>query len=286
MNTTKQSSNVINTIKQPFNTISKSFSTKQFFESNSIIVKFAFLLLVLLIFVIILKIGIKVLSWTFNKNSPHLIDGMIDATQMTIFSQNSDISNSTTIYKSINENSGIEFTWSVWIYINHLDSSNDKYKNVFYKGNSNLDYVTGLNKTINSPGLYIAPHTNELVVLMNTHDIINNEIRVQDVPMNKWVNVIIRCRNTILDVYINGNIAQSIQLKGVPKQNYGDVFVANNGGFNGNISNLWYYNYALGLIEISNLVKNGPNTKIIGTSTNSTNLQNSNYLQMKWFVNN
>ena len=75
---------------------------------------------------------------------------------------------------------------------------------------------------------------------MNTFDVINKEIEVPNIPINKWVNVIIRCHTTTLDVYINGTLARSIELSGVPKQNYGDVYVAMNGGFDGYISNLWY----------------------------------------------
>jgi hypothetical protein len=54
---------------------------------------------------------------------------------------------------------------------------------------------------------------------MNTFNVINEEITIPDVPLNKWVNVIIRCQNTTLDVYINGTITRSVELTGVPKQN-------------------------------------------------------------------
>jgi hypothetical protein len=67
----------------------------------------------------------------------------------------------------------------------------------------------------------------------------------------------------------------------MPKQNYGDVYVAMNGGFDGNISNLWYYNYALGTTAIQNLVKKGPNTKMIGTTGLNDNTYD--YLSIRWF---
>jgi hypothetical protein len=111
--------------------------------------------------------------------------------------------------------------------------------------------------------------------------VINEEIVIPNIPMNKWVNVIIRCQNTTLDVYINGTITRSVNLIGVPKQNYGDVYVAMNGGFDGNISNLWYYNYALGTSEIQSIAKTGANTKM--ANTGSINLKNPNYLSLRWF---
>jgi hypothetical protein len=84
-----------------------------------------------------------------------------------------------------------------------------------------------------------------------------------------------------MDVYINGTISRSINLVGVPKQNYGDVYVAMNGGFDGNISNLWYYNYALGTAAIQKIAANGPNTKMIGSS--GMNDKSFDYLSLRWF---
>ena len=227
-----------------FSTSSGTSGTKQFLESNSLVAKLAFLLLVIFGFIILLRIGLSVISYFFKPSeSPHLIDGMVDASQMIIFEQDPSNNNSKTIYRSVDATNGIEFTWSVWIFIDNLQTNSGIYKHVFSKGNSDLK-ENGLIYPNNAPGLYIAPNTNALVVMMNTFHVINEEIIIPDIPLNKWINVIIRCQNTTLDVYINGTITRSINLIGVPKQNYGDVYVGMNGGFAGNISNLWYYNYA------------------------------------------
>jgi hypothetical protein len=116
---------------------------------------------------------------------------------------------------------------------------------------------------------------------MNTFNDINQEVVIPNIPLNKWMNVLIRCQNNKLDIYINGTITKSIQLNGVPKQNYGDVFVAMNGGFDGYISNLWYYDYALGTTAISNLVNSGPNLKMYGS--NSFTNKMSKYLSLRWY---
>ena len=116
---------------------------------------------------------------------------------------------------------------------------------------------------------------------MNTFTMINEEILIEDIPLNKWVNVIIRCQNNTIDVYINGTIIKIYNLHGVPKQNYGDVYVAPNGGFSGYISNLWYYDYGLGTTEISKLVSKGPNTYMRGS--NGLNMKNADYISLRWF---
>jgi hypothetical protein len=224
-----------------------------------------------------LKFGLIVISYFLNysNNSPKLINGMVDAKQSLVFQQDPGDNGAVTILRSVNGKNGIEFTWSVWIYINSIQYLEGQYKQIFYKGNSNLG-KNGLNFPNNAPGLYIAPNTNNLVVMMNTFNVINEEIIIPDIPLNKWVNVIIRCQNKTLDVFVNGTITRSLELMGVPKQNYGNVYVAMNGGFDGYISNLWYHNYALGTLAIQKLVKAGPNTKMLGS--NGMNLKDSNYL--------
>lgn len=264
-----------------FSTNTGNFGTKEFLESNSLVAKLAFLLLVIFGFIILLRVGLSVIGYFLKPSeSPHLIDGMVDASKMIVFQQDPSANGSKTIYRSVNATDGIEFTWSVWIYIDNLQKNSGIYKHVFSKGNSTLQ-DNGLIYPNNAPGLYIAPNTNALVVMMNTFNVINEEIIIPDIPLNKWVNVIIRCQNTTLDVYVNGTITRSINLLGVPKQNYGDVYVAMNGGFDGNISNLWYYNYALGTSAIQKIAQDGPNTKMIGS--NGVNDKMFNYLSIRWF---
>ena len=255
---------------------------KEFLESNSLIAKLAFILLVFFAYVILVRIGIYILGWMFNYSiaSPKLINGMVDGKQLLVFPQDPSLDNAKTIIRSVNAPDGIEFTWSVWIYIDDLTYNANKYKCIFFKGNDGLQ-ETGLNFPNNAPGLYIAPNTNNLVVMMNTFNVINEQVVVPDIPLNKWINVIIRCENTNLDIYINGVIAKGHMLHGVPKQNYGDVYVAMNGGFSGFISDLSYYNYALGVSAIQRIMERGPNTKMVGYSGKMT--KNSNFLSLRWY---
>jgi hypothetical protein len=262
-------------------------ATQDFLNSNSLIAQVAFLLLVLFVFIILLRLGISLLGYFLSPTgSAKLIDGMVDAKQLIIIPQDPEAEGSVTINRSVNADEGIEFTWSVWIYIDDLTYNSGKYRCVFYKGNDfaknpNNQDSQGLNFPNNAPGLYITPNTNSLVIMMNTFNVINEEIIVDDIPLNKWVNVIIRCQNNTLDVYINGTIVKSHNLHGVPKQNYGDVFVAANGGFSGYISNLWYYDYALGTTEISKIANQGANTYMRGSG--GLEFKKPNYLSLRWF---
>ena len=257
------------------------YGTKEFLQSNSIIAKVSFLFLILFLFILLLRLGMSFLGWLLSSsNSPKLINGMIDAKQMIIFPQDPSLNNAMTIYRSVNATDGVEFTWSVWIFIDNLQYLDGQYRHIFHKGNNQIDSL-GKNFPNNAPGLYIAPHSNSIVVIMNSFNEINEEITIPNIPLNKWVNVIIRCQNNKLNVYINGTITRSIELAGVPKQNYGDIFVSMNGGYDGFLSNLWYYNYALGTAAINNLVNSGPNLKIVGS--NGLDNKMSKYLSLRWY---
>jgi hypothetical protein len=124
-----------------------------------------------------------------------------------------------------------------------------------------------------------------MVVIMNTFSEIHEEIEIVDIPLNKWFHLLLRCRNKEFDVFINGMITKSIQLEGLPKQNYGDVNIAMNNGFNGNISNLWYYNYAMGTKAIFDLTQQGPNTNSKDNGMGALSIkQMGNFLSLRWYI--
>jgi hypothetical protein len=258
-------------------------ASKDFLDSESILAKFTFLILVIIVFVILLKIGINLLSYFLTPSvSPHLINGMISGkNSQLIFSQDPNSGSSVPILRSNNANNGIEFSWSVWLFIEDLVPTT-QYKHIFSKGNDSLQ-SNGLIYPNNCPGLYINPDTNALTVIMNTFYVSDHEIVVTDIPLNKWFNVIIRVQNKICDIYINGMIAKSHEFVGVVKQNYGDVYVGLNGGFDGNLSNLWYWDYALGTTQISNIANWGPNTKL--ATQNQVLMKDVNYLSLDWYMN-
>jgi hypothetical protein len=92
------------------------------------------------------------------------------------------------------------------------------------------------------------------------------------------LSVINRLENRKLDVYINGTIVVRHELENVPKQNYSDVYISQNGGFNGEQSSLRYFNRALTSMEIQNLVQKGPNMSAGGVSSPFPP-----YLSTRWF---
>ena len=269
---------------------------KDFMASNSLIAKFAFILFVLLIFVLTLRLGVGLMSTYFSPTgTPKLFVGMYPGNVAKTFPQSpldaSKADPATTIIRSTNERGGIEFTWSLWIFL-EADPTATKYKHIFSKGNPQ-QYASkyspgesrppsnGLMFPNNAPGLYVTPGRNELLLIMNTFDSIDQEVTIDNMPFNKWVNVIIRVKDKNLDIFINGIITKNLQFSSPPRQNYENVQLHLNGGFSGYTSNLWYYNYALGTNAINSIVYWGPNTKL--AESNGLTDTTSDYLSSKWY---
>jgi hypothetical protein len=264
--------------------------SKSFLDSNSYVAKAAFLILVVIVFVYVLRLCIGLVAWWFSPDSsPYLVNGLIDGNVGNlVIPQNPSETNAVPIIRSVNDDVGIGITWSVWLFIkqNNLPGQSSKmYHHVFNKGSATPN-DSGLMFPNNGPGLYLnyddsSTNTMSLKVVMSTFDEPNTSVDVGNIPVNKWVNVIIRVENTVLDVFINGDLAQRLPLKSVPFQNYGDVNVAINNGFNGNLSSLRYYNTALGTRAIQNIVSDGPNLTVIGSSGGAPSTMD--YLSMRWF---
>jgi len=274
-----------NSAFEPYGSTNFVSGNRDFLRSNSVIAKFAFLLLILFLFIIALRLGIALLGWLFSPSKePTLIDGMVDSKEMHVISQNPKVKGNIPILRSNNENGGIEFTWSVWVYINNLTYKDGQYRHIFHKGDDRL--ITKTNERLgmvypnNAPGLYIAPNTNSIIVIMNTFQNITEEIKIDNIPIKKWVNVVIRCNGNILDVFINGTLTRRHLLKSVPKQNYGDVFVSMNGGFDGYTSNLKYFDYAIGTSKMQQILKSGPNLKM---KSDAVSQKDPQYLALRWY---
>lgn len=259
-------------------------SSKDFLESNTLVAKVSFLLLIVIIFILLLRIGVSILSYFFTPSqSPKLVTGIKDAKKILVVEQDPNVAGSKPIMRSRNQRDGIEFTWSVWLYVDDLQYKNGVYKHIFHKGGDNIQFSgddIGINYPNNAPGLYIDKDTNNLVVVMNTFDSINERVIVKDFPMNKWFNVMIRVEGHKLDVYVNGTIVVRHILNGVPKQNYSKVYVNLNGGFSGLLSDLWYHDYALSITEIMSVINNGPNMKM-----EKQDLDKPPYLSLRWYMN-
>jgi hypothetical protein len=276
-----------NSVKSRFSSNSFVQGSQAFLDSNSLVAKFAFLILALMVFIVVFRLCAGVLNYLLSpKSSPILIKGMINSKQLMRIPQDPSMTGAVPVMRSSNEEEGLEFTWSLWIFNDDFSYKEHEYKHIFHKGNDNININKrpyGLNYPNNGPGLYITPNENNLVVIMNTFDTIKEEVIVKNLPLNKWVCIMIRVtKQHQLDIYINGVLTKRHLLSSVPKQNYGDVFVSMNGGFSGYTSDLRYYDYGLGTNEIQSILEKGPNMKMIGEDI-SGKKSLPQYLSNRWY---
>jgi hypothetical protein len=256
---------------------------KGLFSSDSVWAKLVFLILVIIVFIILIRSLTSLLTWLFTpSSSPYLVKGMKNAKKLLIIPQDPKNSHSIPIVRSANEKGGIEFTWTVWLYVDDLEYKNGMRRHIFHKGSDwNSSHDPPMAYPNNGPGLYIHPNRNTFIIAMNTFQDIVEEVEVNDFPLNKWINVAIRQRGNIMDVFINGEVALRHVFDSVPKQNYGKVYVNMNGGFSGNMSDLWYHDYALSGTELMGIVQDGPDL---------TNREEQSatppYLSLQWYFNN
>ena len=282
-----------------------SGATKEFVESNNLVTKFVFILGVLLLFLYGMRMLISLMGWFFMASpTPYISKGLTNPDTRYQFEVNPNISKSVPILRSKNQRNGVEFSYSVWLFINGLksdDASTNKYSAIFNKGDMDYKDATGMSR-ISAPGLYIAEGTNVLKVRMNvfhnnpinsdgtqnnaiTSSDIYDDITVNDIPLKKWFNVMIRCEGNMVDILINGMIVKRHKLSGIPRQNYNKVFLTPNNPFKGFVSDLRYWNYSLGTNEIFNLISKGPNTKNL-KAEQSLDGTLPRYFSTSWFIKN
>ena len=295
---------------------SGGFGIREFMDSNSLVAKFAFILMVFIVFSVAVKLSIIGLSYIMLPSmSPFVLDGTANTEDMAInVSQDPSKPDSVFIARSMNEDGGLEYTWSSWFFINQVPLKKDKYSRIFSKGGEGTkSSEDGIYYPNNAPGLYIrftdsVTDTNpdrtdkgvnvSLLAVVdvggkedNTADKRRNlheRLIATDIPMKNWVNAVIRVTNNVIDLYINGRLAQRRKTTGIPLQNYGKVNIGEDKAvnrFSGYISTIQYFNYSIGANKIKSIVDEGPNMKMVTSSGVASSTKNAgSYLSNNWYM--
>jgi len=256
--------------------ISNSGTNKKIFGGFMIIV---------LAIIVIFFIYSQYKSYTsFVSSSPYLVKDIKDGT----------VASKVPSYKiqpPTDSQYGSEYTYSFWLFINDTNFSSGSarqscaasggtnpplLKHIFHKGSN--DYYQKDNgdhyPILQSPGVWLYPDTNKLNININTYNNVNESCDIGNIPLNMWVNITIILIGNSVDVYVNGNLKKRQKLSGVPKLNYGDLYISNWNGFLGYISRLRYFNYAVQPYILDEIYKSGPGTAFEqGTSLGQASAQ-------------
>ena len=295
--------------------IGGGFSLREFMESNSLVAKFAFILMVFIVLTTSVKIAIIGLSYLMLPSmSPYVLDGTANTEDLSIIvSQDPSQKDSVFIARSMNEAGGLEYTWSAWFYINQVPIDLGKYSRIFSKGGEGTkSSEDGIYYPNNAPGMYIRfsddinatnPDRTDkgrnvsLLALVDVNgktdkrgkENLHEKLIATDIPMKKWVNAMVRVTNNVIDLYINGRLAQRRKTAGIPLQNYGNVNIGEDKArnrFSGYISTIQYFNYSIGSTKIKSIVDEGPKLKMITTSGAGSDATKNlgSYLSNNWYM--
>ena len=302
------SSNTYGKVSERFNKISEM--TKDFEGKNTTITKVVFTIFVLIMFGLLLRFGVFIMSlFVAAPSNPVVLDGMMSTNTSKTYNVNPTLVDPKPILRSINENQGMEFTWSTWFWIDNIESPNGHNpKKIFSKGknmNNVQQILTDISNNVfimNGPGLYLYDNdakqiSNAISIVIPLYDVNQNlpdtalssgatgmfdVITIHDIPMQKWVNVIIRAQNKTIDIYINGTLTKRKNYNSVIKQNYGDIFIGDyKNGMNGYISALRYFDHAIGTRTIQDILYQGPSLKMINDELTKTKPP---YLALRWYL--
>jgi len=232
---------------------------------------------IIMIIVGVIKMIITMISGRLY-DSPWIIKDTHDASQAMQIVQDPNDSTTTLLRRSNNEHKGLEFTYLFWVYVEDFTTTsgnNSGWKHILHKG-SKTSYPN------RAPGIWFHPNLNIMRVYMNTYtNITSNYIDIHNIPISKWYQFALIVREKSMDVYINGYLKKRVVLKGIPKQNFGDLYVTMNGGFNGFLSRMRYFDYAVQYSQIESHLRKGPSSKMPESTR-----QKPPYLTPYWWFNN
>jgi hypothetical protein len=243
------------------------------------------LVIVLLSLLFFLFISLEYLIMSYQriggKNVPLLPLTVTAEDKMLTFQQNkTQYADAKQIPLSDNERTGIEFTYSCFLFIHPSTfTGEDTLQHVMHKGYINPWPLMG-------PGVFVRGNANTLRVVMNTYRNAYTYMDVENIPIRKWFHLVILCRKNSLEVYINGNLRKKLPFEGtLPYQNFQNLICFSpmkkiimgsqvpslgtdnnlnfNGSFRGNMSNLIYLAYAASFTEIQSLMDLGVSKKTL-----------------------
>lgn len=151
-------------------------------------------------------------------------------------------------YMLSQEEKGLSFTTSFWIYIDGWNHKYGQEKIIMNKGGFKV-FLSGIN--------------NDITVEMPTYNNNNSEfITYRNVPLQKWLNVVIVLENRYLDLWINGKLYHARYLKNLPLLDESlDLLICPNDGFHGWISRFHHWDHPITKNHIKYVFNQGPINK-------------------------
>lgn len=166
------------------------------------------------------------------------------------------------------------FAYSVWFYVNDWNYRYGEPKVVFGRmgapstsGSGSIEGVSGLDPC---PAVVLGAVENNISVSLGCYPGADQEptttggntvvhtCTVANVPIQKWVNLILSVYGRTMDLYIDGKLVRTCLLPGVASvNNNANIYVTPAGGFNGWTSKLQYYPNSINPQDAWNIYSQG-----------------------------
>jgi hypothetical protein len=194
--------------------------------------------------VVLVLLLIVLIRWFIGDNTK--LVGLTDGKKVTKISA-SDLAQS----------NASNYAYSVWFYIDDWS----------YRYGEPKIILGRLDKELNpSPSIVLGAIENNLKIETTVYpsaqsaatSASTHTCNVDNVPVQKWVNVIVSLYGRTMDIYIDGKLVRTCVLPGVAKiANDAPVYVTPQGGFSGYTSNIHYYANSLNPQEAYNIYRSG-----------------------------
>ena len=222
---------------------------------NKTLIQILIIIIVIIVAIILMHLlrQFVIYTLTTKHDKPMILEASKNAKNSMIILQDPSSENSIVLYRS-DDKSGIEFSYSVWFVIDNMEYMFGKWKHMFHKGNK-TSYPN------RAPGVFIHPDKNALRIYMNTLENILEYVDIENIPIKRWIHMVISLNHKYLDIYINGRLKKRHEFTSTPKQNYGDLWLNLFGGFEGYLCRMQYFRKALSYQEVESITSQGPSNE-------------------------
>jgi len=196
----------------------------------------------IIIGVVVILLIIVIVRWLMGDSSK--LSGLTDAKKVTKISS-----------EDLEQSNASNFAYSVWFYIDDWSYRYGEPKIVL--GRLDADMKP-------SPSIVLGAIENNIKIETTVYPSAQSNsgsthtCNVANVPIQRWVNLIVSLYGRTLDVYIDGKLVRTCVLPGVAKiANNAPVYITPLGGFSGYTSNIHYYGDALNPQQAYNIYRAG-----------------------------
>jgi len=163
---------------------------------------------------------------------------------------------------SLTQTNAVNFTYSIWFYIDDWNTNYGAAKIIFGRIN---DLV---NKTSPCPLVSLSANENNIDIALTTAPAAASPpftCSVANIPIQKWVHLLISVNGRTLDAYIDGKLVRTCVMPGIAVVNpAAAVYVTPNGGFSGWTSQFKYWGDSTDPQTVWNIYKKGYGGSFLG----------------------